>query len=132
MHEGERFDRFAEFLTGFVRDLNHLSSDGSSVLVEGKRDARALRLLGYGGPCLTMADMHVKGAASISLPGKVIVLTDMDRAGALLAARSVKTLSHLGFRVSLAERRRLKMASKGVFRQVENLSRFAHRDWQPA
>ena len=125
MQREEKFNRFAEFLAGFVKDLNHLASDGWSVLVEGKRDWRALRALGYTGPCVTMVDLDTKGTACLPSQGKVVVLTDMDRAGALLAARCIKTLSHQGFRVSLAERRRLKAASRGVFRQVENLSRLA-------
>ena len=127
MQGEKRFDQFEEFLATFVSDLNHMASEGWSVLVEGKRDSRALRSLGYGGPCLTLADLHRRGAACIPSPGRVIVLTDMDRAGALLTARCIKTLSHWGVRASLAERRRLKMASRGVFRQVENLSRFASR-----
>lgn len=121
----KKFDEFAEFLVGFVRDLNHLASDGWSVLVEGKRDTKALRLLGYDGPCVTVTDLGRAGTAALSASKKVVILTDLDRAGALLAARCIKMLSHGGFRTSLTERRRLRVASKGLFRQVENLSRFA-------
>jgi 5S rRNA maturation endonuclease (ribonuclease M5) len=56
---------------------------------------------------------------------KVVILTDLDREGAVLASRYLKALTHEGIRVSLAERRRLKHASRGVFLHIENLSRFA-------
>jgi 5S rRNA maturation endonuclease (ribonuclease M5) len=57
--------------------------------------------------------------------GKVVILTDLDREGAVLASRYLKALTHEGIRASLAERRRLKHASRGVFLHIENLSRFA-------
>jgi 5S rRNA maturation endonuclease (ribonuclease M5) len=55
----------------------------------------------------------------------VIILTDMDREGRRLAAKYVRALSHEGLKTSLLQRKRLLAASKGVFRHVENLSRFA-------
>jgi len=121
----KKFEEFEEFLARFVGNLNHMSSDGWSVLVEGKRDMKALKLLGYGGPLVTVGDLGRAGAAAFAASRKVVILTDLDRAGALLAARCIKRLSHEGFRTSLVERRRLRIAARGAFRQVENLSRFA-------
>ena len=119
------YEEFREFLTGFVRDLNQRSEDGWVLLIEGPRDERAMRLLGYDGGLTTVSEVARSGGAAASRLKKVVVLTDLDREGASLAAKFVKRLNHDGVRVSLEERRRLKAASRGVFLHVENLSRFA-------
>ena len=119
------YDEFGEFLGALVRDLNHMSEEGWSVLVEGPRDARALRRLGYLGNVVTVSSFVRDGRAAFNEDGNVVILTDLDREGAVLAARYIKRLSHDGFKTSLRERQRLKNASHGVFLHVENLSRFA-------
>jgi 5S rRNA maturation endonuclease (ribonuclease M5) len=115
---------FGSFLIDFVNDLNHLSDDGWCILVEGERDERALRKLGFKGAVAKVSAVARKGTASFGGRKKVVVLTDLDREGAVLASRFVKRLRHDGLRTSLAERGRLKAASKGVFLNIENLSRF--------
>ena len=119
------YESFAGFLEGFVRDLNQMSEDGWCLLVEGPRDERAVRRLLYRGPVVTVSKQGRAGGAALAGAKKVVVLTDLDREGAVLAARFVKALGHEGVRTSLGERRRLKAASKGVFLHIENLSRFA-------
>ena len=119
---------FGEFLQGFVTDLNHLSVDGWSLLVEGQRDYRALRKLEYLGNLVTISLMRRGGNDLFEGNRRVVILTDLDREGAVLAARYIKRLSHDGFRISLRERQRLKNASHGVFLHIENLARFAIND----
>ena len=119
------YQAFGAFLADFVRDLNNSSEDGWSLLVEGVRDQRALRKLGYDGDLLPVSVFARKGAPFPAGAKKVIILTDLDREGAVLASKFVKRLSHEGVRASLSERRRLKAASRGVFLHIENLSRFA-------
>ena len=119
------FQAFGAFLIGFVRDLNQLSEDGWAVLVEGARDERAMKGLGFLGPIATVSSYSRKSGRAFGDARKVVILTDLDREGGTLAARFVKRLSHEGFSTSLAERKRLKGASKGVFLHIENLSRFA-------
>ena len=119
------YDEFGEFLRGFVTDLNNLSEDGWSILVEGPRDAQALRRLGYVGNVVTVSRVVRKRNAAFGNDREIVILTDLDREGAVLAARYIKRLSHDGFKTSLAERQRLKNASHGVFLHIENLSRFA-------
>lgn len=119
------FQAFGAFLIDFVRDLNHLSEDGCVLLVEGQRDVRALRKLGYKGHLVSVSTLGRKGKLALGNLGKVVILTDLDREGGVLAARFTKRLTHEGLRTSLMERRRLKHASHGVFLHIENLSRFA-------
>jgi 5S rRNA maturation endonuclease (ribonuclease M5) len=118
-------DVFGTFITNFVRDLNKLSEEGWSVLVEGQRDERALRRLGFKGHMTSLSSVRRRGMGAFDDMRKVVILTDLDREGAVLASRYLKMLTHEGVRASLAERRRLKHASKGVFLHIENLSRFA-------
>jgi 5S rRNA maturation endonuclease (ribonuclease M5) len=122
------YQAFAAFLVDFIRDLNHRSEDGWSLLVEGPRDERALRKLGYRGFLVTVSLLGRAGPEAFGDAKRVMILTDMDREGRVLAARFVKRLSHDGLRTSLRERVRLKAASRGIFLHIENLSRFAHED----
>jgi 5S rRNA maturation endonuclease (ribonuclease M5) len=119
------YQDFGDFVSGFVRDLNQLSEDGWAVLVEGRRDERALRELGYAGRMATVSSFSRSGPRAFGGSARVVILTDLDREGGTLAARFVKKLSHEGLATSLSERRRLKAASKGVFLHVENLRRFS-------
>jgi 5S rRNA maturation endonuclease (ribonuclease M5) len=120
-----RFDAYTDFLVGFIRHLNQVAADGWAVLVEGKRDAAALRSLGYTGVLTTVSSVSRLGTEAFAPARKVVILTDLDREGRVLAARYIKLLSHEGFRTSLAERGRLRVASRGAFRHIENLSRFS-------
>ena len=97
-------------------------------MVEGLRDQSALRKLGYSGNLVTVSQLGRRGPQIFGVASGVVILTDLDREGAILASRFVKVLSHERFKTSLAERRRLKAASKGVFLHIENLGRFARPD----
>ena len=123
--KAKTYDEFGEFLGGFVTDLNDLSEDGWSILVEGPRDAQALRRLGCVGNLVTVSSVVRKGNGVFDKDRKIVIMTDLDREGAVLASRYIKRFSHDGYRTSLRERQRLKNASHGVFLHVENLSRFA-------
>ena len=118
------YQEFGDFLNGFVRDLNNRSDDGWSLLVEGPRDYWALRKLGYRGGLTTVSQVARMGASALALK-RVIILTDLDREGAVLASKFVKKLGHEGIQTSLGERRRLRAASHGIFLHIENLARFA-------
>ena len=126
--EERRFREFSAFLGDFVKELNDLSSEGAAVLVEGKRDEEALVGLGYSGPLFTVAILTANAASRERLRkgvSKMVILTDMDAEGRRLASRYVKFLTKEGVPVSLAQRRRLSKASRGVFLHIENLRRFA-------
>ena len=115
---------FAAFLSDFIYHLNQRSNEGWAIMVEGARDERALRRLGYVGGLATISSFVRRGPRAFN-GSRVVVLTDLDREGATLASRFARKLSHEGLEASLVERRRLKAASRGVFLHIENLSRFA-------
>ena len=123
-----KLSRFAEFLIAMVKELNDLSGEGAAVLVEGKRDAKALAGLGYSGPLFTVAILTSSVAARERLREEVrqmIILTDLDSEGRRLASKYVRFLTQEGVKPSLAQRKRLSEASRGVFLHIENLGRFA-------
>lgn len=127
LREERRFGEFVSFLQDLVKELNDMSEEGAAVLVEGKRDAAALRGLGYAGPLFTVSILTSTAAAREKLRREVstmVILTDLDGEGRRLASRYVKFLSHEGVNASLAQRRRLSKASRGVFMHIENLRRF--------
>jgi 5S rRNA maturation endonuclease (ribonuclease M5) len=123
----KKFIQFLDFLSEFIHELNHISREGDLLLVEGVRDVRAMRGVGYRGPILTISSISKGDSKSrLAASKRVIILTDLDREGRQLAARYAKSLTHGGLTISLLYRRRLLAASRGVFRHVENLQRFAH------
>jgi 5S rRNA maturation endonuclease (ribonuclease M5) len=123
----KKFIQFVDFLSEFIQELNLVSRDGDVLLVEGVRDARAMRRVGYRGPILTISSINKGDSKSrLAASKRVIILTDLDREGRQLAARYAKSLTHRGVAISLLYRRRLLAASRGVFRHVENLERFAY------
>ena len=122
------YQEMAPSISDFVRDLDRLSDEGWCVLVEGARDQRAMRALGYEGGMCTVSQFARNRKRATGTARGVVILTDLDREGAVLAARFVKLLRHEGLRTSLNERRRLKAISRGVFLHIENLSRFGVQD----
>ena len=120
-----KFAEFAEFLKEFVTELNRLGAEGCVVLVEGARDVRAMRDVGYRGGIVSIAAAKVS-ESRLANSKTVVIMTDLDREGRRLAARYAKTLTHRGLAVSLDQRRRLLAASRGVFRHIENLKRFSY------
>ena len=127
-HRERKLSQFSEFLRDLIKELNDLSDEGAAVLVEGKRDASALTGLGYSGPLYTVALLTSSAAARERLRDQVrqmIILTDLDVEGRRLASRYVKFLSQEGVKPSLAQRKRLSEASRGIFLHIENLGRFA-------
>lgn len=103
-----------------VADLNQ--QHGSAVVVEGERDARALRRLGYTGVVLEfyrfgglaeVADVAARYSA-------VIMLFDGDRKGRYLAGRLAAKLRRRA-RVDMRFRQRLNKITKGRARFIEQL-----------
>ena len=128
LRQERRFREFSSFLRDLVKELNDISTEGGAVLVEGKRDANALRGLGYSGAMFTVSILTSNAAAREKLRrdvSKMVILTDLDSEGRRLASRYMRFLLAEGVASSLAQRRRLSKASRGVFLHIENLGRFA-------
>ena len=126
-NDEKRYSEFVYSLKALVIDLNHLANEGWVVLVEGPRDVKALTGIGYRGGVVQASTLKRGARLSLGKVRGIVVLTDLDREGRRLAGRYARMLVHDGYEVSLDERRRLLAASGGVFRHVENLSRFSEQ-----
>lgn len=123
-------DETVEGLRGFVRMLNEEYENGSVIVVEGKRDARALASIGFTGQLNEFN--HFKGVTNFvdchSIPGKkIILLLDMDRKGKQLTSKLLKRLQFTGNNVNLSYKRSLARICNGRIRHVEDLRAYAHQ-----
>jgi 5S rRNA maturation endonuclease (ribonuclease M5) len=115
-----------ESLSEFMRKLN--DEESALVVVEGLRDAKALREAGYGGELFMLC--HKNNVLTLEETAsqfrKVILLLDNDREGKKLSERTRKILG-ARVRIDTFYQRELLPASKGRIRHVEELAPFAQR-----
>ena len=115
-----------ESLSEFIRKLN--DEDSALVVVEGLRDAHALRGAGYDGELFMLC--HKNNVLSLEETAsrfrKIILLLDNDKEGQKLSARTKKILGGR-VRIDTFYQRELLPASKGKIRHVEELAPYAQR-----
>lgn len=115
-----------ESLSHFIRKLNH--EEDALVVVEGLRDAKALRDSGFDGEIFMLC--HKQNVSKLegkaSQYKKTILLLDNDNEGKKLSARTQRILRG---RVKLDTyyQRELLPASRGKIRHVEEFSNYADR-----
>jgi 5S rRNA maturation endonuclease (ribonuclease M5) len=123
-------DETVERLRSFIGMLNEESEKGAVIVVEGKRDAEALSMVGFRGSPAVFH--HFKGIADFldshdSAGKKMILLLDMDRTGKYLTSRLVSQLQSRRHSVSLSYKRTLARITNGKMRHVEDLAIYAPR-----
>ncbi len=115
-----------ESLSEFMRKLN--DEESALVVVEGLRDAKALREAGYDGELFMLC--HKNNVLTLEETAsqfrKIILLLDNDREGKKLSERTRKILG-ARVRIDTFYQRELLPASKGRIRHVEELAPFAQR-----
>ncbi|TLX65929.1 MAG: topoisomerase [Thaumarchaeota archaeon] len=114
-------------IQNFIDLLN--SKKDSMVVVEGKRDASALKKLGYSGK---LCEFHsfkglTKFADSIASYKNLIILFDGDRKGKYLTSKIISRLEHR-IRIDLSFKRKLVTITKGKIRHIEDLSTYTRLD----
>ena len=117
-------DNIVYRLRGFISMLNEESENGSVIVVEGKRDARALASVGFNGNLTIFS--RFKGVADFvdnhsTFGKKIILLLDMDRTGKHLTSKLLKRLQLNGNNVSLFYKSALARICNGKIRHVEDL-----------
>lgn len=119
-----RDKEIAEDLHKYAERLNYESQEGAIVIVEGKRDERALRAIGYDGEVITLCNGKGIGflADKLSLCSKIILLFDLDRKGRYLTKRFMLLLEGRARKVDLTYRKELLNITKGRIRQIEELN----------
>jgi len=115
-----------ESLSDFMRKLN--DEENALVVVEGLRDARALREAGYDGELFMLC--HKNNVLTLEETAvnfrKIILLLDNDREGKKLSERTRRILDGR-VRIDTFYQRELLPASKGKIRHVEELAPYAQR-----
>jgi 5S rRNA maturation endonuclease (ribonuclease M5) len=115
-----------ESLHSFMRKLN--DEEDALVVVEGVRDAKALRESGYDGELFMLCHKNnvLKLEETAARFKKTILLLDNDSEGRKLGERTRKILNGR-VRIDTFYQRELLPASKGRIRHIEELAPYADR-----
>jgi 5S rRNA maturation endonuclease (ribonuclease M5) len=115
-----------ESLSAFIRKLNH--EEDALVVVEGVRDAKALRDSGFDGEIFMLC--HKQNVSKLENEAtkyrKTILLLDNDSEGKKLSARTQRILRGR-VKLDMHYQHALLPASKGKIRHVEEFAGFADR-----
>lgn len=108
-------------LRNFIESLN--SEINGILVVEGKRDSKALKKLGY---CGNICEFHsfkglTKFADAMEAYSELIILLDSDKRGKYYTARIIEQLGHR-VKINLFFRKRLTQITRGKITHVEELS----------
>lgn len=115
----KRLERLEEVLGELIEH----SEKGAVIIVEGKRDILSLKKLGVRGnfeigthsPLINLSEQ-------LASPDKdIILLTDWDRRGDLLASKLSTHFNSLGVRPDLQIRNKLKLITQKEIKDVESL-----------
>jgi 5S rRNA maturation endonuclease (ribonuclease M5) len=115
-------------LHNFIYMLNRESENGSVIVVEGKRDVKALVIAGFNGNVSVFNQFRgiTDFVDSHSLDKrKIILLFDMDRTGKHLTRKLLNQLQYRGGHVSLLYKKKLAGIDYGKIRHVEDLASYA-------
>jgi 5S rRNA maturation endonuclease (ribonuclease M5) len=116
-------------LEELILELRELSNSGAIIIVEGRKDSGSLRLLGINGdirlasqqPLLEFTDILSKSKKEI------ILLTDWDKKGGLMARKIIQYLRNYGIFPNIAIRSKLRSLSKKRIKDIESLNKYICR-----
>jgi 5S rRNA maturation endonuclease (ribonuclease M5) len=114
-------------LTALVSQLNGEVDDGALVVVEGIRDERALKHLGFKGEAFKLCNTRKSLSSVLSEAEshrKVVLLFDYDQKGRVLTAKVASMLQNKGMNVDTSYRHSIRSVTGGLFGHVEDLKRF--------
>jgi len=116
-------------LEELILELQELSDSGAIIVVEGQKDMVSLRLLGINGeirlasqqPLLEFTDLISKSKKEI------ILLTDWDNKGGLMARKIIQHLSNYGILPNTTIRSKLRSLSKKRIKDIESLNNYVSK-----
>jgi len=115
----KRLERIEELLL----ELSEHSEKGAVIIVEGKRDILSIKRLGIDGS-FELATRHslFNFAERIAKTGcEVIILTDWDRRGDILATKLSEYFGNFGIKPELQIRNKLRLITQKEIKDVESL-----------
>lgn len=119
-------ERKIERIIFLLEKLRDESSEGALLLVEGQRDAEALRIIGVEGEILAIksrGDNLIDLIDRIEKCGKkeIVLLMDFDRYGREITERLVQNLERIGVKINLSFWRELLSLVERDLKDIEGL-----------
>ena len=121
----ERLEKLEEL----ILELRELSESGAIIVVEGRKDMESLRFLGINGEIkLASQQPLIEFTESLSKSGKkIVLLTDWDKKGRVVAGKIIKHLSAYGIMPNIDVRLRLRGLSKKRIKDIESLNNYVNK-----
>jgi 5S rRNA maturation endonuclease (ribonuclease M5) len=125
----EIYRKKLERIEGLLFELSEYSGRGAVIIVEGKRDVFSLRRLGIEGSfeLATNTSLYNFAETIAKIGTEVIVLTDWDRRGDLLAAKLLGYFKNFGLKPELQIRHKIKLICHKEIKDVESLYTYVSR-----
>jgi 5S rRNA maturation endonuclease (ribonuclease M5) len=125
----EIYRRKLEKIEELLSELSEYSGRGAIIIVEGKRDIFSLRRLGIEGnfEIATNTSLYNFTETVAKIGNEVIVLTDWDRRGDLLAAKLSGYFENFGLKPELRIRHKMKLICHKEIKDVESLYTYVSR-----
>ncbi len=135
-------------LSRIVEELSHSVEQGATILVEGKKDEEALKQLLFEElenipsskalkePVIDVRIIKVSGSGlklfeiaekAVESSSKIIILTDFDRKGEILAKKLSEDIQSLGSHPDLNIRKKIMNISKKYIKDIESLPKHIKR-----
>ncbi len=129
MVDHEIYRRKLEKMEELLSEISEYSGRGAIIIVEGKRDIFSLRRLGIEGnfEIATNTSLYNFTETVAKIGNEVIVLTDWDRRGDLLAVKLSGYFENFGLKPELQIRHKMKLICYKEIKDVESLYTYVSR-----
>ena len=125
----EIYRKKLEKIEELLSELSEYSGRGAIIIVEGKRDTFSLRRLGIEGnfELATNTSLYNFTETIAKIGNEVVVLTDWDRRGDLLAVKLSGYFENFGLKPELQIRHKMKLMCHKEIKDVESLYTYVVR-----
>ncbi len=125
----EIYRKKLEKIEELLSELSEYSGRGAIIIVEGKRDIFSLRRLGIEGnfELATNTSLYNFTETIAKIGNEVVVLTDWDRRGDLLAVKLSGYFENFGLKPELQIRHKMKLMCHKEIKDVESLYTYVVR-----
>ena len=112
-------------LSRIVEELSSCVEQGMPILIEGKKDEEALKELGITGNIIKVSGSGLKlfeiAEIAANTSSKVIILTDFDKKGDILAKKLSEDIQSLGSHPDLNIRKNIIKITRRYIKDIESL-----------
>ncbi len=121
----ERLER----LEMVISELQTLAESGAIIVVEGRKDAESLHLLGIKGEIKFASHQPLlEFTEFLSKSGKeIILLTDWDKKGGIVARKIIRYLLDYGIMPNTDIRSRVRTLTKKRIKDIESLNNYVNK-----